>query len=416
MNSKMSIKGILAMTIIASICLMFLNMSMAANTAKVAVESANIRENMTTDSSILVKVAQNEELEVLETLEDWCKVQYKDVTGYIKKDLITINQENEASEEEQNVTETQEETSQPAEDETAQTTEETELGKYYLLENIEIKLIPLINAKELVNIEGGQEVNVTKIMNGWAHIEVQSDKTPAEGWVRLDKLKSEAKKQEEDAQKAAEEAARQAELDKTAPAIKTSYVQSTTVNLRKENNTTSEILSKLNQNTAVEVLSEEAGWSKCRVNGTVGYVSTQYLGSKKVEEEATSRGATAARSNVPVSKNGAGAAALARSLVGSRYVHGAAGPNTFDCSGLTYYIYQKLGVTISRTSYDQAKNGVSVSKSAVQPGDILIFKGGGHVGIYVGGDKFVHAGNSKTGVKEVKFSTYGGFVDARRIL
>ena len=394
MNSKMSIKGILAMTIIASICLMFLNMSMAANTAKVAVESANIRENMTTDSSILVKVAQNEELEVLETLEDWCKVQYKDVTGYIKKDLITINQENEASEEEQNVTETQEETSQPAEDATAQTTEETELGKYYLLENIEIKLIPLINAKELVNVEGGQEVNVTKIMNGWAHIEVQSDKTPAEGWVRLDKLKSEAKKQEEDAQKAAEEAARQAELDKTAPAIKTSYVQSTTVNLRKENNTTSEILSKLNQNTAVEVLSEEAGWSKCRVNGTVGYVSTQYLGSKKVEEEATSRGATAARSNVPVSASSSSVVNFAYTLLGKAYKYGGTGPNAFDCSGFTQYVYSHCGVNLPRTSGDQSKCGITVTTPA--PGDLVCYSG--HVAIYIGNGQVIHASSPKTGV------------------
>ena len=348
MESKMNIKNIIIAATVVISSFVFLNMSLAANTIK-------------TESST-------------------------------EGETTTTTEENNKTEEELTKEETEEQT-----------------GKYFIADNLKAKVVPLINAADAVEVQKNQEVNVDKVINGWAYVEIAS--TNKNGWIRVEKLKTEEQKQADD-KVAAEEA------EKNAPTIKKCFVQPEKVNLRRENNTSSETIGKLPQNTEVEVIAEEGEWSKCRVNGMIGFISTQYLGSKKVEEkkEETSRGATTPRTNVPVSKNGGGAASLAQSLVGSKYVHGATGPNAFDCSGLTYYIYQQLGITIGRTSYAQAKNGVSVSKSEVQPGDILIFKGGGHVGIYVGGDTFVHAGNTSTGVKAVKFSTYGGFVDARRIL
>ena len=352
MESKMNIKNIIIVAAVVISSFVFLNMSLAANTIK----TENPTEGTTT----------------------------------------TTTEEENKTEEEQ----TKEETEKQTEEQT---------GKYFLADNVKAKVVPLINAADAVEVQKNQEVSVDKVINGWAYVEIAS--TTENGWVRVEKLKTEEQKQADD--KVAEE-----EAEKNAPAIKKCFVQPEKVNLRKENSTSSDTIGKLPQNTEVEVIAEEGKWSKCRVNGMIGFISTQYLGNKKVEEkkEETSRGETTPRTNVPVSKNGSGAASLAQSLVGSKYVHGATGPNAFDCSGLTYYIYQQLGITIGRTSYAQAKNGVSVSKSEVQPGDILIFKGGGHVGIYVGGDTFVHAGNPSTGVKAAKFSTYRGFVDARRIL
>ena len=95
---------------------------------------------------------------------------------------------------------------------------------------------------------------------------------------------------------------------------------------------------------------------------------------------------------------------LAKSKVGNKYVWGSTGPSTFDCSGLVYWCYKQLGITLPRTSKEQSKYGKSVSKSNLQEGDLLFFSTNGtgqvsHVGIYVGGGKMVHAANSRSGVR-----------------
>ncbi len=97
---------------------------------------------------------------------------------------------------------------------------------------------------------------------------------------------------------------------------------------------------------------------------------------------------------------------LAMQYQGFPYVYGAAGPNAFDCSGFTSYIYSQMGVTLGRTTYDQVNNGIPVSfsyknYSNMVPGDLVLFATGagiGHVGIYIGGGQFIHAANESVGV------------------
>ncbi|MXP21088.1 NlpC/P60 family protein [Gordonia sp. HNM0687] len=91
----------------------------------------------------------------------------------------------------------------------------------------------------------------------------------------------------------------------------------------------------------------------------------------------------------------------AESKIGSPYSYGAAGPNAFDCSGLVYWSYKKAGKTIPRDSYGQLGGGTPVASIAqAKPGDVLIFNGGGHAGIYAGNGKFVHSSTYGTPVKK----------------
>lgn len=109
--------------------------------------------------------------------------------------------------------------------------------------------------------------------------------------------------------------------------------------------------------------------------------------------------------------------------LGKSYRYGAAGPNNFDCSGLTYYIYGQLGITIPRTSKTQINVGVGVSKDDLQYGDLVLFardkKNINHVGIYVGNGNFVHSPQTGDVVK-IQTLTSGYYADsyyaARRIL
>ena len=97
-------------------------------------------------------------------------------------------------------------------------------------------------------------------------------------------------------------------------------------------------------------------------------------------------------------------AAFAKSLVGRRYQYGSTGPNAFDCSGLVYYVYAQAGKHISRSSSSQAREGVGIDISQVQPGDIISMGPKGtnsvtHSAIYVGNGQIVHATNPRMGVR-----------------
>lgn len=86
---------------------------------------------------------------------------------------------------------------------------------------------------------------------------------------------------------------------------------------------------------------------------------------------------------------------IARSKVGAPYIYGAAGPNAFDCSGFTSWVYSQAGISIPRTSQAQAAAGQRVAISDLQPGDIVVYYGGAsHVAIYAGNGQIIDALNS----------------------
>lgn len=84
-----------------------------------------------------------------------------------------------------------------------------------------------------------------------------------------------------------------------------------------------------------------------------------------------------------------------------------------DCSGFVMAVYQAFGYSLPRSSYAQSGVGKAVSYSEAQPGDIIYY--GGHVGIYIGGGKIVHASTERTGIK-ITSATYRSIITVRRIV
>ena len=436
MKSKMNIKSIFIMAIISLASLLFINISLAANTGVINVEVANLRETADAESTILEQISLNQEVEILGEEGDWYQVTYNRITGYVSKELVTVNsnpetttnennQANETTTEENNQTNTN-----VTEENTVSTekVEEIETGKEYKIsENTKLKLIPSINATDVIELKTDETVTVTEIMNGWACVETQTTK----GWLRKDKLKKD-EPVEENTQEIQQE---QQEPVQETP-IKTQYVNSSSVNVRQEANTSSTIVTTITLNTEVQVYSEENGWSKVKVNAVEGYISSSLLSNTKQETSRsqttsrktsstkanTSKKTTTATTNVPASGNGSAIVATAKQYLGYKYVYGGSSPSTgFDCSGFTSYVFKQHGISLSRTAAGQYSNGVAVSRSNLQPGDLVMFGKSSitHVAIYIGGGQIIHASTPSTGVRIDSLSTgyyNNNYYGARRIL
>jgi cell wall-associated NlpC family hydrolase len=109
----------------------------------------------------------------------------------------------------------------------------------------------------------------------------------------------------------------------------------------------------------------------------------------------------------------------ARRFLGVPYVWGGASPSSgFDCSGFTRYVFAHFGVSLPHYTFAQFARGRSVSRRALRPGDLVFFDGIGHVGLYIGADRFIHAPHSGTNVSVSSLSgSYSrSFDGARRLI
>jgi cell wall-associated NlpC family hydrolase len=129
-------------------------------------------------------------------------------------------------------------------------------------------------------------------------------------------------------------------------------------------------------------------------------VNTQNLGSYGFSGYDGGASAT----DIPgASKDNPGAKAVSIAMQamknGTNYVYGGNSLSQgVDCSGLVQQAYRQLGINLPRTTYEQAKAGKQVPISAIRPGDLVFYNNLGHVGIYMGNGKIIHAANSHLGI------------------
>ena len=437
MKKKNVIKNILMIAALGIAIMFFTNVIFAANTAKINVETANLRETADENSRILVQLSLNDEVEILQKTGNWYEVKTKNgTTGYLREDLVEVSgevKETQNTSEETNTTESNAETTSNEGQETTEASTESTSSTRIVKEDTKLKIVPSINATDIVEVKQNDKVTIIETMGDWICIESGTTK----GWIRSDKLMTEEEKAKQDEEaKAEEKEAKQAaeEEEKQTQTTKTMYANSATVNVREEASKDSSIVEQIPLNTAVTVLSEESGWSRVSVNSKEGYIASNLLSASRTQETATSRGSTTTRKKAETttteettttvsSGKGSTVVETAKNYIGYRYVYGASGPNSFDCSGFTSYVFKLHGVSLSRTAKGQYSNGTAVARADLQPGDLVMFgpsiSGINHVGIYIGGGQIVHAANPSRGVTidTINSGYYNNnYVGARRVI
>lgn len=415
--------------------------SVFAATGKVTGNSVRIREKASTDSSIVETVSKNTEVEVISEEGDFYKITYESKEGYIHKDYVKVDlskeeNSNTTSESSENVDNNSENTNNESDnnDKKADEQKDSKIGNT-LNSDSNLYLMPTLSSSKIDSLKKNTKVKVERTVSNWSYVTYKNKA----GWLPNHKLLEINNNSEEDNK----EDSSDKEINKSA------YLSASAANLREGPGTDYKSIGGLKENEVITVLEEKDGWYKVKTSDNLeGYVlkslvtidkkATSRSGERKIEvidldkveekkvaskeekkedkKEETPKKESSSSSSAD--KKRKELVAYAKKYLGYKYVSGGSSPKTgFDCSGFTKYVYGHFGYKLNRTSSDQRKNGTKVSKSKLKVGDLLIFTG--HVGIYIGNNKFIHASNPSDGVKITSLSDsyyVRNYIQARRII
>ena len=325
-------KKIKIMLIITIVMILAITTKANATTGKANQETIRIRKEATTNSGIVTLISLNEEVEILSEEGEWYKVKYKTYSGYIRKDMLNVenasqnvtenkatentgtentntvtvksennqNTENQVSNESSNTENTtesaQNENTEITKEDNSQNNDEIKAGYTGKISSkIELKIIPTIISSNIHTIDENTQITVKDVMNKWSYIETESKS----GWVLTSQIKIvEENKTEETTQENTkkeenkveetqtdikkEENTTKVEESKTVKEV-TKYVTAESLNVREKAENDAKIINQLTVNTKVTVTETTGNWSKIKVNGKTGYVASKYLSDKKVD-------------------------------------------------------------------------------------------------------------------------------------
>ena len=377
---------IVATAMMASVALPLMNVShvdAATDMRTVTASSLNFRSGPSTSYSIIGSLQKGQQVEYISESGSWAKVKYNGVTGYVHGDYLTKS------------TSTGISTSQG----TTQYVNSTS--------GLNVRSGAGTTYSKLGTLEYKEKVTVLSTSNGWAKINYNGQT----GYVSSSYLQTTVP------------GGTTSENNNSSTTTTVKYVNATSgLNVRSGAGTSYSKIGSLDYKEKVTVLSTSNGWAKINYKGQAGYVSSSYLQSTVPSGSTSNSG-----SNNSVSASASSVIAYAKTLLGKPYVWGAQGPNSFDCSGFTYYVFKnKAGIVLPRTSSAQSKYGTYVSKSNLKAGDLVFFDTNGandgnvsHVGMYIGNGQMIHAsyGQKKIVIANFNDSYYQkAYVNARRVL
>ncbi len=166
----------------------------------------------------------------------------------------------------------------------------------------------------------------------------------------------------------------------------------------------SRVIGRMENGTLVQILDQQGDYYKIDCYDSTGYIATSQVKQRKTGEyyikckkDSAHTAEMETRTMADALLLRAAILELAKKQLGDPYVYGATGPNAFDCSGFTSFVYKNNGYSLARMCSGQMAQGVIVSREGLQVGDLIFFGpsmgGVNHVGIYAGDGQVIHAGS-----------------------
>lgn len=372
----------------------------------VSASSLNLRATPSTSGSKVTSLSSGTKVSILESLDGWYRVEVGGKEGYVSSQYISLAQSQSSS------------AAAPTVTPPAAEPDPALIGKVSA-SSLNVRSGPGASHSKVTVLSSGTQVEILETLDGWYRIKANGKTGYVSAqYVALSQAEqaeeAPAVSQPEPAPQPAAPADPQPEPVQTQPQPEASVqdtktlgmVSASSLNVRSGPNSSYDKVASLSAGAQVEILEKLDGWYRIEK----GYVSAEYIilldGSMSALQ--------------------AEIVAYAHTFLGCAYVYGGNGPKSFDCSGLTRYVYKHFGYNINRGATSQLKNGVTVSKENLQPGDLVFFNSAGtginkatHVGIYIGNGQFLHASNKKLGVTITSLSDpyrLRTYTTARRII
>lgn len=472
-KSKYIIANIITGTII--LMLVFTNKA-KASIGTVTTETLNLRKEPSTSSVKLELLNEGDEVKIISEEGNWYKVQYKDKEGYVSKDYVAIEDGQEVPQEptstqnkpeDSNNTDKTDDTNNPNDQNNPNTLEQDNSIKanttIKLYKDVTIKILPLINSNNLGNVSAGEEITVITTANNWIFVQTNE----IAGWIVKDSsvgqtIQNEPQENEDNNTGNNEEnntnnnddhnnsngnnsenSSNSNEDGINYEQSVTKYINGSSVYMRSEPSTSSDVVTILIKNTDVTVTGESGDWYKVKFDEYSGYIYKELLSNEKIVETNRSNSHRENTNNLKenssttnlgngenittnTSSKGNEIVEYAKQYLGCPYVYGGSGSKSFDCSGFTMYVYKNFGYSLSHSATAQSKVGEYVAKENLQPGDLVFFldyetmDGIGHCGIYIGDGNFIHASSGSGYCVKISTLTSGSYLKryatARRLI
>lgn len=385
-------------------------------------EGVNVRENPTKDAEILGGLTQGQQVIVLSKDGSWYRISCEGLNGFVHKDYMTVAEEGPV------------------------------VLDYGMVKsdgaNMRISADETTDTLSVLNADDA--VTITGVYGDWYQVQVDG----VEGYVRSDLVDPTA---EVPAQKiydysviasdavnlrsAPDETAEKADvlyagslctlLEQVGDwyAVQygdtTGYVQASLVentNNAEDGSTEIETLNEVTAREEAERKAAEEAARKAAEEEAARKAAEEAAARKAAEEEAAKAAASYDYSysepsgsySEPSYNSAAGSdiVSVAKQYMGVPYVWGGTSPSGFDCSGFVQYVFRQCGYSVTRTADTQYYDGTPVSYSSLQPGDLVFFvntyatSGISHIGIYIGGDQFIHAASGGVKISSLNESYY----------
>ena len=406
-----------------------------------------LRKDASKNSDPITTISDKAKVEILEENGDWYKVKFSGDEGYLFAEYVD-KQEETTNKEKTTTTETTEESKTTTSKKSEEKEETSKNANQYpqkqeVKSSLKVYTMPSVTARNIANVEKDSEITINYETGNWLNVTYENK----EGWARKYFVTGENVVTEKDNKKEQEEKKEDTKANEEEKTIesKKGYVDvSSSVNVRKDASTSSDVIDTLLRNTEVTIIGEKGDFYKVEYKDITGYIAKSLISDEPVEEVTSRSGSgerkesadddsnkdepekeTKSSSSNTSSKSGSSIVSFAKNYLGYDYTYGGSSPSTgFDCSGFVQYVYTSCGYSMGRTCYAQLDYGSYVSRNNLEQGDIIFFDNSddgsvGHVGIYIGGGTIIHAENPRTGVKTDTiesgyYNTY--YYTARRIV